>query len=58
MDLLTVNLIVSSLTLFFTFLEKLKFKHFESNCFKGCECDCFRTPSYSRSESEKELNAS
>jgi len=35
---------VSSLTLFFSFLEKLKFRHCESSCFKGCESDCLRTP--------------
>ena len=41
MDILTINLIISSLTLLFTFLEKLKFKHCESTC---CESDCMRTP--------------
>ena len=44
MDMITVNLIISSLTLLFTFIEKLKFRHCESSCFKGCESDCLRTP--------------
>jgi hypothetical protein len=44
MDIITVNLIISSLTLLFSFLDKLKFKHCESSCFKGCEGDCLRTP--------------
>ena len=44
MDMITVNLIISSLTLLFTFIEKLKFRHCESSCFKGCESDCLKTP--------------
>lgn len=56
MELITVNLIISSLTLLFSFLEKLKFKHFESSCFKGCECDCLRTPPPSPSQSTEKLN--
>jgi len=44
MDILTINLIISSLTLFFSFIDKLKIKHCESSCFKGCESDCMKTP--------------
>ena len=54
MELITINLIISSLTLLFSFLEKLKFKHCESNCFKGCESDCMKTPPTSPTE-EKEI---
>ena len=44
MDMITVNLVISSLTLLFTFIEKLKFRHCESSCFKGCESDCLKSP--------------
>jgi len=56
MELITVNLIISSLTLLFTFIEKLKFRHCESSCFKGCECDCLRSPPTSPNESSDKLN--
>lgn len=44
MDILIINLIISSLTLFFSFIDKLKIKHCESSCLKGCESDCLRSP--------------
>ena len=56
MEMITVNLIISSLTLLFTFIEKLKFKHFESSCLKGCECDCLRTPPVTPNCSTEKLN--
>ena len=51
MDILTINLIISSLTLFFNFIDKLKFKHCQSGC---CESDCLRTPTQTPSQSERE----
>jgi len=56
MDMITVNLIISSLTLLFTFIEKLKFRHCESSCFKGCESDCLRTPQITPQVSTEKLN--
>lgn len=56
MEIITVNLIISSLTLLFTFIEKLKFRHCESSCFKGCESDCLRSPPSSPHESTEKLN--
>jgi len=57
MDMITVNLIISSLTLLFTFIEKLKFRHCESSCFKGCESDCLKSPpSTPRVSTENLLN--
>ena len=41
MDIITINLIISSLILFFNFIDKLKCKHCQSGCF---ESDCIRTP--------------
>jgi hypothetical protein len=41
MDIITINLIISSLTLFFNFIDKLRCKHCQSGCF---ESDCLRTP--------------
>lgn len=55
MELITVNLIISSLALLFTFIEKLKFRHCESSCFKGCEGDCLRTPPSTPHESTEKL---
>lgn len=40
MDLIVVNLIVSSLILLFSFIEKLKCKHVEGCCFSS---DCIRS---------------
>ena len=56
MEIITVNLIISSLTLLFTFIEKLKFRHCESSCFKGCESDCLRSPPSTPHESTENLN--
>ena len=41
MDIITINLIISSLTLFFNFIDKLRCKH----CHSGCiDSDCLRSP--------------
>lgn len=54
MELIIVNLVISSLTLLFSFIEKLKCKHVEGCCFSS---DCMRsanTPS-STPMNEKEI---
>jgi len=40
MDLIIVNLVISSLTLLFSFIEKLKCQHVEGCCFSS---DCMRS---------------
>jgi hypothetical protein len=41
MDIITVNLIISSLTLIVNLIGNLHFKHCQSGC---CESDCIKTP--------------
>jgi hypothetical protein len=51
MDLIIVNLVISSLTLLFSFVEKLKCRHIEGCC---CVSDCVRTP-LNTPNNEKEI---